>query len=669
MTDVFSGAFWITNETFKDREIRNVFHRQLEKKTPDDEIQNQHILFRKKINVTEQINSSVIHISADDYYKLYINGVFVAQGPAPGYPDNYNYNTIDVSSFLKKGENTIAVHTYYQGLINRVWVSGDCRHGLILSLNVNGKNALVSDESFLTKIHSGFSALDMFGYHTQFAQQYDSRCAEDRFFDENFDDSSWEFAKIKCNADYRLIEQKSSQLVFDEISPVICEKRNGRIFIDFGEIFVGYLCVSAKGRDGQIIDIHCGQELNDDGTVRSELRCRATYEEKWILSGKTDTLNEYDYKSFRYAEIISDDFELISVKLNARHYPFELKAHLKEEYRGDALLCDIWKLCTDSLKWGVQEVIQDCMDREKGFYLGDGCYTAITHFVLTKDDSMVRKLIDDSFHSAFITDGLVTCADCSFMQEIAEYPLILIDLIFWHYNLTGNREYLLCNYNKAVKVLESFRKSYEDNFLVKKLDKWCVVEWPKNFQDGYAVDIAEGKVCEEAHVSINAYYINAVNVMNIIADIIGVECYHDAKPLIERFYEVFYLKDKHLFRDGENHDHISYVGNLTCYAFGLSPDDIFIKATEALIRERGMAEVSMFCSIFIMRGLLRNHHEDLLIKCIKEEGTYSRMLSEGATRTFESWYKEGKWNTSLFHLTFSYAALFLCDEDIGRMFG
>ena len=37
------------------------------------------------------------------------------------------------------GENTIAVHTYYQGLINRVWISGDGRHGLLLDLVVDGK--------------------------------------------------------------------------------------------------------------------------------------------------------------------------------------------------------------------------------------------------------------------------------------------------------------------------------------------------------------------------------------------------------------------------------------------------------------------------------------------------------------------------------------------------
>ena len=38
------------------------------------------------------------------------------------------------------------------------------------------------------------------------------------------------------------------------------------------------------------------------------------------------------------------------------------------------------------------------------------------------------------------------------------------------------------------------------------------------------------------------------------------------------------------------------------------------------------------------------------------------MIREGATATFEGWGKETKWNTSLFHLTLSFAAVFLAEE-------
>ena len=73
-------------------------------------------------------------ITADDYYKLYVNGRFVGQGPAPGYGFRYNVNAWDVTEFLAAGGNVLAVHVYYQGLVNRVWNSGDYRQGTAAAL-------------------------------------------------------------------------------------------------------------------------------------------------------------------------------------------------------------------------------------------------------------------------------------------------------------------------------------------------------------------------------------------------------------------------------------------------------------------------------------------------------------------------------------------------------
>ena len=95
------NAKWISNKDFYNLDPIYVFHKDIDKKVIDheDELKNKHILFRKKITV-ENFDKATVRISADDYYKLYINGRFVTQGPAPGYHFNYYYNEIDVSDFL-----------------------------------------------------------------------------------------------------------------------------------------------------------------------------------------------------------------------------------------------------------------------------------------------------------------------------------------------------------------------------------------------------------------------------------------------------------------------------------------------------------------------------------------------------------------------------------------
>ena len=199
---------------------------------PCDEHRNRHILFRKKFVCDNVGDNAKVYISADDYYKLYINGRFVAQGPAPSYHFKYNYNVIDVSKYLVGGENTIAVHTLYQGLINRVWQSGDNRHGLILDLMIDNVAVVSSDETFKTTLHSAYTESGICGYETQFLERYDSNASEVGFASPDFDDIGWEQASISKYADHTLTLQKSYMLEFEAVNPVCVTKRENSIILN-----------------------------------------------------------------------------------------------------------------------------------------------------------------------------------------------------------------------------------------------------------------------------------------------------------------------------------------------------------------------------------------------------------------------------------------------------
>lgn len=668
MSHQFKGQ-WISNQEMASLAPRNVFHRQLEPLPLDcSEHRNRHILFRKRFCLTEDFQNARMFITADDYYMLYVNGRFVGQGPTPSYHFQYNYNEIDLTAYLVPGENVIAVHTLYQGLVNRVWQSGDQRHGLLCDLLIDDCCILCSDEDFLVQAHTGYTESGTCGYQTQFLETYDSRAPEAGFEHPDFDDGGWAHASVCRYDDHALTLQKSSMLTFERISAVQTRTEGERVILDFGATYVGYLDAVALGRPGDEITVRCGQELNEDGSVRYALRANCVYEETWILGNGESMLCWFDYKAFRYAELIlPQGAQLLSVSLRARHYPFSLIASLKPDYVQDQALRKIWELCVNTQKYGVQEVIQDCMEREKGFYLGDGCYTALTHMVLTHDDSMVRKLIDDAFCTSFITPTLVTCMDCSFMQEIAEYPLMLVYLVLWHYRFTGDAVYLEQNYHKVISLLDAYRNEYEHDHLIKELNKWCVVEWPANFRHGYDVDIREGQVCHEAHVSINAYYITAVRFANKMARELGLPDYRDQTVLLDAFYSAFYDREHKVFKDGEHTDHVSLVGNVFAYGLDLCPDAETKQNILSMLDKHGMASLSMFCTFPMMWGLVRDGDEGRIREALLHEGTWSRILHEGGTTTFEGWGKDTKWNTSLFHLTMSYGALFMADVDLKKI--
>lgn len=661
---------WITDSEMAALAPKPIHARQLLRDKlpkPDPKLRNRHILFRKAFQLGA-FGKAVVRITADDYYKLYVNGEFAGQGPAAGTPDHTYYNEIDVSRWLRPGRNVLAVHTYYQGLVNRVWQSGDNRHGMILDLEADGKVVVASDETFLTARHGAYSAMGIVGYDTQFMERYDAGAKEVGFERPGFNDSAWTHAvRHPLAKDYAFFPQPTPMLTFERIRPVSCRPLEGGGWrIDFGGIYVGAAVFSAKGPRGAEVEIRCGQELADDGSVRHKLRANCDYVEKLVLSGKgADVVNPYDYKSFRYCELLPSGGAKVdpeSVVFVARHLPFELKA--KKNFT-DSAFEPVWKLCVDSFRYGVQEQIQDCMEREKGYYLGDGCYTMLTNCRLTGDWTGARRFVDDFLRTASVDRGLVTCGCCSFMQEIAEYPLMFVWFVRKYLEATGDEAFVRDRYDRLADILACYRERYaRADGLVCNLDKWCVVEWPKNFQDGYDADIGEGKVCKPMHNVINAWYIGAIKDLNAVARRVGKPAVADERPLVDAFRRTFYDPQRHLFVDREGSTHVSLPGNVYAAFFDLAPEadrSAHHEAYVRLVREKGYSSISLFQFFPLFSWLRDNGEKALMDELILSPEAWLRNIREGGTRTFEGWGRDTKWNTSLFHLTIASCAWFLCE--------
>lgn len=212
-------------------------------------------------------------------------------------------------------------------------------------------------------------------------------------------------------------------------------------------------------------------------------------------------------------------------------------------------------------------------------------------------------------------------------------------------------------------MLDYYREAYgQENGLLCNVDKWCVVEWPANYRGGYAADVSDGKVCTDMHNVVNAHYLGALKSMNQISAIAGRDRYCDEAPVEEAFYRIFYDPEKKLFRDKEGDDHMSLIANVFPFMYGLFPEEETKEAIVGLIEERGFTSVMLFGAYPILEGLRRLGRKEQMYQCLKDQGAWKRMLREGATTTFEGWGKETKWNTSLFHLTLSYGAMFLIEE-------
>ena len=642
-------AKFICHKDFENLKPIDVFHKELSPKPAEkhaESLCNRHILFRKKA-VFGKASKAILKITADDYFKLYINGVYVTQGPPPSYSDHYYFMEIDVTPFLKEGVNTFAVHNYYQGLINRVWVSGDLRSMFWCELYLDGKVALISDESWLTATHTGYSSCGIIGYETAFAEKYDSSAKEVGFEKESFDDSQWQPASIYKQTDYILQKSPIQPLSVYLKKPIYTERKGEVLFVDFGQEMVGYLRAKAKGKQGDKVLLRFGEELNSDGSVRFDMRCNCRYEEEWILSGKEDVLDQFDYKAFRYCEImIPEGASVRDVEMQVRHYPYEKKAVYETD---NEQLRKVLQLCENTIKYGTQEVFVDCPTREKGQYLGDVCVSGRAQCVLTGDTTLIKKAIIDFCGSAFICKGVMAVSTSSFMQEIADYSLLLPALILWVYKRDNDKDFLRLTFPYITGVYEYFMQySQEDGLIEGVKEKWNLVDWPDNLRDGYNFPLTK-PISPGKHNVLNAFWIGFLKAYQDICEILG-EAVNIAIDNVEKsFINAFYNEEIGLYCDSTEKTHSAVHSNVLPLLFDIGMSETKERKIVEYICQKKLTSMGVYMAYFTLAALMKHGEREKAELLATDKGAWLNMLEEGATTTFEAWGKNQKWNTSLFH--------------------
>ncbi|MCD7772267.1 MAG: family 78 glycoside hydrolase catalytic domain [Oscillospiraceae bacterium] len=648
----FIGS-WITTKDFISEKPVNVFHRELD----NVEIRNcgqkgYYALFRRNF-MLDSTENTVIRISADDYYKLYINGSFVCQGPAQAYYFSYNYNEVDISHFLRSGENEISVLVFYQGGINREWCSGDNRQGMIVDILQDGKPILCTDSTWeYSVLHNRTHQENSYGTVT--SENIDFRIC----------DTAFENAFVDTTDDHIFKDTLAELIDICELKPAEIRKLGaGEYFIDMGIEVAGSLKLTVQGERGQKVTVMYGEEA-ENNQAAFDLRCNCRYLDEHILSGGIDTLDYFTYKAFRYINVSTDigNLDPDTFCIVARNHRFQEKIALESDIKS---LPEIWRICRNALKIGIQEGFLDCPTREKGQYLGDFTVSGLSYLYLTGDAGMYRKTLFDFADSARICPGLMAVAPSSYMQEIADFSLQYPLQVLNYYKYTGDVDTARKLLPTVRGVLDFFRR-YErpDGLIEGEMGKWNIVDWSPNFRDGYTLpNEREGFI--PCHNVINAFYIGAMQTENDLAGIVGEPPRHNVEPYKAAYINAFFSPETGLFCDLEDKAHSALHSNALPAFFGILPDGNRIAE---FIKEKGLACGVQF-SYFVLKALanLGEYEAELSFLTNESDHSWVNMLRDGATTCFEAWGKDQKWNTSLCH-PWASAPIIAIVEDLAPRF-
>ena len=159
-------------------------------------IYNQYASFRKDFDLEDVPVDSKIYITADQSYRLYINGKYICRGPARGYQSHWPFDEVDVSDKLKKGHNWISVIAYNPGCSNFQY-----RHegiaGFLCALK-SGEKIIVSNRSWNMRRMPGYQIMThRYSLQLAFQESLDSCMLDNDWIYEEKVDLDWEDPEMR----------------------------------------------------------------------------------------------------------------------------------------------------------------------------------------------------------------------------------------------------------------------------------------------------------------------------------------------------------------------------------------------------------------------------------------------------------------------------------------
>lgn len=153
------------------------------------EKENTAVCFRKNFTV-DKIKNTIIKLSADTRYVLYINGKEVGRGPIRSTIDRWFYDEYDISGDIIQGENLLAVRVWDYGWSTYQTIAN--KGGLIFTIESDQTTICTSDVSCICSRDLGLvSKTVKRNVNLGFMEYYDAGAFSFDWMNTNYDDSSW----------------------------------------------------------------------------------------------------------------------------------------------------------------------------------------------------------------------------------------------------------------------------------------------------------------------------------------------------------------------------------------------------------------------------------------------------------------------------------------------
>jgi alpha-L-rhamnosidase len=503
--------------------------------------------FRKNFSIDSLPQQFIVHVSADNRYRLFVNGIAVCSGPARGDLYNWYFESINIASYLRKGANTIAAMVWNMGVHAPVAQISN-QTAFVLQGDGDKEKIVNTDKTWKVLRDSSYTpcSLDNGARVKSYmvvgpGDQVDATKYPWGWEQPAYNDGRWEQALAignPVNVGYGSdnlwsLQPRNIPLMFEKMQRIPSVRRtegmeigndflsgnkplmipaNKKVSILLDQSFntVAYpQLITSKGKNAEIKLSYTEALLVDTNSAKYKgVNVNGPQRRKDFQKGNRNDVDSklvvgnYDifisdggeqrifrplwFRTYRYmqVDIVTKDEPLVINDLYGIATGYPFE--VKASFKSnDSSLQEIWDIGWRTAQLCAGETYFDCPYYEQLQYEGDTRIQSLISLYVTGDDRLMRKAILDFYHSR-VPEGLTQGRyPSSRLQVIPPFSLYWVSMLYDYWMHRNDFKFVEQFLMPVAGVLDWYEKKIDqEKNMLGPMKWWNFVDWNQKFPGG-----------------------------------------------------------------------------------------------------------------------------------------------------------------------------------------